>query len=258
MAGLYQSGIKVSYISTLRIILTLLGFLPKPMEVIEIIRKNELFDGLDNNELETLTTLTRLKKASRNTFIIKEGDESQEMYVIKQGKAEVMLNNENGDELILTTLHEGAIFGELSLLDGKPRSANVIALEDCVLLVIQKADFYEFLYNNNNAYIQVIKYLCQKLRKTNQIAHSYALLDVFERLVKYLYSEAQYNTQGKLVITSPHTQKEIAIKICTGREVVSRMLNRLEKDGYLTIQNKTITIIKELPAASYNEATTCR
>ena len=236
----------------IRTILTLLGFLPDLMETIEIIRKNELFNGLENNELETLVKLTRQKKASRNTFIIKEGDESQEMYVIKQGKAEVMLNNENGDELILSTLNEGDIFGELSLLDGKPRSANVVALEDCVLLVIHKADFYEFLYKNNNASIQVIKYLCQKLRNTNQIAHSYALMDVFERLVKYLYSEAQPNSEGKLAITSPLTQKEIALKICTGREVVSRMLGRLEKDNYLTIENKTITINTELPMSLIN------
>jgi CRP/FNR family transcriptional regulator, cyclic AMP receptor protein len=219
------------------------------METIEIIRKNELFKGFENDELETLAKLARLKKAQKNTFIIKEGDESREMYLIKQGKAEVMLNNDNGDELILSTLHEGDIFGELSLLDGKPRSANVIALEDCVLLVIHKADFYEFLYKNNNASIQVIKYLCQKLRNTNQIAQSYALMDVYERLVKYLYSVAQRNAEGKLVITTPLTQKEIAIKICTGREVVSRMLNKLEKDGYLSVEHKTITINKDLPTA---------
>lgn len=231
----------------LRKILTLLGFLPDPMEIINTIRKNELFSGLEDNELEALAKLTRQKKALRNTFIIKEGDESQEMYVIMQGKAEVMLNNQNGDELILSTLHQADIFGELSLLDGKPRSANVIALEDCLLLVIHKSDFYEFLHNNNNASIQVIKYLCQKLRNTNHIAHSYALMDVYERLVKYLYSQAVRNEDGKFVISSAQTQKEIALKICTGREVVSRMLNKLEKDGYLTLKNKTIIINRELP-----------
>mgnify|MGYP003394834626 CR=1 FL=1 len=233
----------------IRTILTLLGFLPNPMETIEIIRKNELFKGLENNELETLAKLARLKKAPKNVFIIKEGEESREMYLVKQGKAEVMLNNDNGDQLILSTLNEGDIFGELSLLDDKPRSANVIALENCVLLVINKADFYEFLYKNNNASIQVIKYLCQKLRNTNRIAHSYALMDVYERLVRYLYSLAQPDADDKLVIATLPTRKEIALKICTGREVVSRMLRRLENDGYISKKNKTITINKELPTA---------
>ena len=233
----------------IRTILTLLGFLPNTMEAIEIIRKNEIFKGLDNEELESLAKLARLKKAPKNTFIIKEGDETKEMFLIKQGKADVMLNNHNGDELILSSLQEGDIFGELSLLDDQPRSANVIAKEDCLLLTINKADFFDFLNRNSNASIQVIKYLCQKLRNTNRIAQSYALMDVFERLVSYLYSEAQTNAEGKLVITSPLSQKEIAVKICTGREVVSRMLKRLENDGYLSIQNKAITINKDLPSS---------
>jgi CRP/FNR family transcriptional regulator, cyclic AMP receptor protein len=222
------------------------------METIDILKNNELFNGFESGELEALAILARQKNVAKNVFIIKEGENTHEMFLIKEGKVDVMLNNHDGDELILSTLQKGEIFGELALLDDKPRSANVIALEDCELLVIHKSDFNVFLKNNSNAAIQVIKYLCQKLRITNRIAYSYALMDVYERLIRYLHSVASPGVDGKLVITSALTHKEIALKICTGREVVSRMLRKLEKDHYLTIKNKTITINTELPISLIN------
>lgn len=219
------------------------------MQTIDILKNNDLFNGLKDDQLKMLADLTRQKSVKKNTFIIKEGDITTEMYLIKQGRVDVMLNNNDGKELILSTLQEGDSFGELSLLDGKPRSANVIALEECVLLVIHKSDFYEFLSENADAAIQVIKYLCQKLRITNSIAYSYALMDVYERLRKYLYSVAQPGAGDKLVVLTGLTHKEIALKICTGREVVSRTLRWLEKEHYLTVENKVITINKKLPSS---------
>jgi CRP/FNR family transcriptional regulator, cyclic AMP receptor protein len=219
------------------------------METIDILKNNELFSALEDIELKLLADLTIQKKIKKNVFIIKEGELTTDMYLIKSGIVDIMLNNQNGKELILATLQAGDSFGELSLLDDKPRSANVIALEDCVLLVIHKCDFDEILKKNSLAAIRVIKYLCAKLRLTNSIAHSYALMDVYERLRKYLYSAAIPDVDGNLVITTHLTHKEIALKICTGREVVSRALSWLEKDEYLTVQNKTITINKKLPTS---------
>ena len=222
------------------------------MKAIETLKNNELFGGFGVNELEALSNLARQKSITKNVFIIREGEDTHEMFLIMEGLVDVMLNNQDGDELILSTLQEGDIFGELSLLDDKPRSANVIARENCKLLVIHQSDFYDFLNKNPNAATQVIKYLCQKLRMTNYIAFSYALMDVYERLIRYLLSVAEPGVGGKLVITTTLTHKEIALKICTSREVVSRMLKKLEKDEYLTIQNKTITINTELPVSLIN------
>lgn len=219
------------------------------MEAIEILKNNALFKGFGFNELEALSSFARQKNIAKNVFIIKEGEHTHEMFLIMEGIVDVMLNNQDGDELILSTLQEGDIFGELSLLDDKPRSANVIAREECKLLVIHKPDFFEFLNKNSNAAVQIIKYLCEKLRSTNNIAYSYALMDVYERLIKYLFSVAEPMADGKFIISSALTHKEIALKICTGREVVTRMLKRLEKDNYLTIENKTIFINKELPSS---------
>jgi|GEM_PF-1360561 len=129
-----------------------------------------------------------------------------------------------------------------------PRSANVIAKEDCNLLVILKADFAPLLQNNPNAANHVIKYLCERLRTTNKVAFSYALMEVYERLISFLLSVAAHDDSKKIISPAP-THKEIALKICTAREVVSRMLGKLEKDGYVTIDSNKIIINKPLPSS---------
>jgi CRP/FNR family cyclic AMP-dependent transcriptional regulator len=219
------------------------------MNNIDLIKNNELFYGFTDGEIALLAHQSKLKKFKKDVFIIQEGENSHEMFLIKQGKVNVMLNNANGKELILSTYHEGDLFGELSLLDGRPRSANVVALENCQLLVVHKQDFYDIITNNTQAALQIINYLCHKIRVTNSIAQSYALMDVYERLKKFLYSMAQSQDDGKVIIATPLTHKNIALKICTSREVVSRILRWLEKDQYVTVKNKIITIHKNLPSS---------
>jgi CRP/FNR family cyclic AMP-dependent transcriptional regulator len=218
------------------------------MENIDALKKNCLFKGLEDNELMLLANLTRQKNVTKNTFVIKEGECASEMYLIKKGKAIVMLNNDKGKEMVLSKLEAGDIFGELALLDDTPRSANVVTQEDCELLILRKADFFDVLNKNPKVAIQVIRYLCQKLRLTNSVAQSYALMDVYERLRKFLYDMAMPDEEGSLVVSNL-AHKDIAFQVCTGREVISRMLSLLEKEGYIKVEKKTIILLKELPTS---------
>ncbi len=122
------------------------------------------------------------------------------------------------------------------------RSANVIALEKCVFIVLHKADFYQLLKQNSTIAIGVIKYLCQRVRFITSIAQSLALLDVYGRLVKLLLSLSAPGEDGKLVVSLPLTHKDIASRVGSSREMISRILSELEKGQYLIIENKIITI----------------
>lgn len=219
------------------------------MNTIDILRSNELFKGLEEQELSIVAELTSQKTVQKNTLVISEGDISSSMYLIKEGKVNVTLANEEGKEMILATLQQGDNFGELSLLDDDPRSANVIALEKCVFIVLQRADFYQLLKQNSTIAIGVIKYLCQRVRFITSIAQSLALLDVYGRLVKLLLSLSAPGKDGKLVASLPLTHKEIASRVGSSREMISRILSELEKGQYLIIESKIITINKKLPSA---------
>jgi CRP/FNR family transcriptional regulator, cyclic AMP receptor protein len=219
------------------------------METIELLKSNQLFKDLGDAELSIIASFATQKAVSKNTLVISEGDDSTAMYVIKEGKVKVTLTNEDGKELILTTLRQGDNFGELSLLDDHHRSANIYTLENCVFAVIHKEDFYQLLKQNSLVSIGVIKYLCQRVRYITEVAQSLALLDVYGRLVKLLHDLSVPSDNGKLIVSTPLTHQDIASRVGCGREMITNILKGLKKGHYLTIENKIITINKKLPQA---------
>ena len=219
------------------------------METIDIFKSNELFKHLDDDELRMIVAMTTQKTVQKNALVINEGDSSSSMYLIKEGKVNVTVTNEEGKEFILSTLQQGDNFGELSLLDDNPRSANVIALEKCIFLVLKKADFYKLLQSNPGIAIRVIKYLCQRVRFISSIAQSLALMDVYGRLVKMLREFSSQGENGQFIVSIPLTHKDIASRLGCAREMVSKIINALKKGGYLSIENKIIIIHKTLPPA---------
>ena len=219
------------------------------MDTIEILKKNDLFKQLDETELQAVAELTKTRKVAINTFVINEGDDDSSMYIIKEGTVNVMLANDEGKEMILTTLKAGDQFGELSLLDAEPRSANVISNQKCEFLVIHKEPFYRLLKQNSAIAVNIIKYLCAKVRLITYLAQGLALMDVYGRLVKLLLDLSEENEAGDQVVTVPLTHKDIALRVGSSREMISRILKELETGQYLTIENKIIKINKKLPLA---------
>jgi CRP/FNR family cyclic AMP-dependent transcriptional regulator len=219
------------------------------METIDVLKGNDIFNGLEDNELSVVAERTSKRTVLKNTLVISEGDISNSMYLIKEGKVNVTVTNEEGREMILSTLQQFDNFGELSLLDDNPRSANVITLEKCEFIILHKQDFIHLLKHNSGIAISVIKYLCKKIRFITNVTQSLALLDIYGRLVKLLYSLAEQGDDGRMIISLPLTHKDIAARVGSSREMISRILSELEKGNYLTIENKIITINKKLPSA---------
>lgn len=217
------------------------------MDTCDFLKTIELFNHLDENEIAAIISRIKTKTVQKHTQMIIAGDSSSTLYIIKEGSVNVIARNEEGKEIILSTLKTGDIFGELSLFDDKPRSAGIVSLENCVLLVLHKADFLELLNQSPKMALQVIKYLCQRIRFTNNIAQNLVFMDVYERLKNFLYDMAMPTLDGKLATTKPMSQIEIAAHIGSGREIISRILSELVEGGYITIEKKIITIHKKLP-----------
>jgi len=219
------------------------------METLEILQRNELFKHLTPDELTLLAQSTITRKVPKNTLVINQGDTSNSLFIIKEGHVNVTLYNDDGKELILATLRPGDHFGELALLDEKPRSANVITIENSVFIVLHKEDFFRLLESNPRVALSVIRYLCNQIRLLTSIAESLALMDVYGRLVKLLMDMAEVDEHGEWVIDMPLTHKDIAKRVGSSREMISRIMKELEKGHYLTTEHKTIKIHKKLPIA---------
>lgn len=221
------------------------------METIDLLKSNELFSNLGDAELRIVAELTRIRTIPRNTLLINEGDVPDSMYLIKEGKVDVMVTNENGEQFVLSTLKQGDNFGELSLLDDHPRSASVITLEKSVFIMLHKADFLRLIEHNHLIAKGVISYLCQRIRFVTSIAQSMALLDVYGRLCKLIHDLSKQNEDGKWIIESPLTKQAMALRIGCSREHVSRIFGGLVKGGYLIEEkdNDRVIIEKKLPPA---------
>ena len=217
------------------------------MDTSNIIKNIDIFKGLTTDEFNLLCKSIKTKFVKKNTLIFSKGDENQSIYILKEGCVDVFILTETGKELILSSLGQGDYFGELSLLDSEPVSANIIATTDSILFMLNKMDLFQIMKNNSFVLSNVINHLCVKVRDLTDKVESFALLDVYHRFTLLLTDLSETNKEGLSVVDRSLTHKNIALRIGSSREMVSRIIRDLESGGYISIENKVITIHKTLP-----------
>jgi len=204
-----------------------------------------LFASLNDQELTAIEKVAVKKTFPKNTILLSEGDSTDALYVIYEGKVKVTIDDNEGKEVILSMLGPGEYFGEMALLDDEPRSASVTTKETTQLLIISKNDFMD-LFSSNPIAFNLLKDLIKRLREANKKIEGLALLDVYGRVARILNQYAK-SQEGKMVIEEKLTHQEIANMIGSSREMVSLILKELSNGGYITIEKKLITINKKLP-----------
>jgi len=117
-------------------------------EILESLRRIEIFSPLNGSEMERVAAQVRVERFSRGETVLYQGDPGDSFFVIEEGEVEVNLGDIKGDHRVLTRLGKGNIFGEMSLLTGAARSANIVALTDCEFLVLDKKGFQDILTAN--------------------------------------------------------------------------------------------------------------
>jgi len=206
-----------------------------------------IFSGLSESELDALVNCGAVKHYGKGTIIINEGDDTHSMYIILSGRAKVYLSDEEGKEVILNALGPGQYFGELSLLDDAPRSASVVALEPCKLLLISEGTFRECLASKPTVVFRILKDLCRRVRGLSENVKSLALLDVYGRIARTLL-DLGVEENGKIVIKERLTHQDLANRVGASREMVTRILRDLVVGGYIRMEGKHIIINKRLPS----------
>ena len=210
-----------------------------------MLSKIPLFSALDTNTLEELSSLMVRKEFKRNQTLISQGDLSRSLFLIESGRTKVFSNDEDGKQTIFAFLSAGDYCGELSLLDGEPRSASVVALEKTLTLQLSYPQFDAFLKTHPELSYSIFRALTSRIREIDETICSLTSLDIYGRVIQVLHKEAQ-EENGK-VVTERLTQQDIAEMVGSSREMVSRILTELQKGGYIGIDKKCITIEKKLP-----------
>src|SRR3990167_4052825 len=206
-----------------------------------VLRNVPLFSGLDEAELEKLSKLAGRKRVERSAFVVRAGDSTDSLYVLISGRAKVTNTDEEGREIILAWLGPGESFGEMGLIDGSPRSANVVASEACELLVLSKEAFQRCLQDNFPVAQKLMQILVRRLREADRKIESLALLDVYGRVARLLLDMSEV-VEGNRVVKKKMSKQDMAKMIGASREMVSKVMRDLELSGYIRYDGDLLVI----------------
>jgi CRP/FNR family cyclic AMP-dependent transcriptional regulator len=195
---------------------------------------------------QALATIGRPVRYPKGAVVITEGDPSDSLYVVLDGRVKVFLSEPNGREMAIAIYGPGDYVGELAL-DRGVRSASVVTLEPSTLSCVTHQAFKEFLVAHPDAAFELVLRLIGRVRSTTQGIRSLGLMDVYGRVARLLLDLA-VEQDGQLVVAEPMTQQQIAERVACSREMVSRIFSDLQKGGYIRIVNRRIHIERRLPA----------
>ncbi|MGA9865404.1 MAG: Crp/Fnr family transcriptional regulator [Acetobacteraceae bacterium] len=213
----------------------------------ELLRGTTLFAILQPTELEELLGFVTERRVEKGTAIMERGDAGSSMMVLATGRARVTAASTEGREVTFAILEPGMTFGELSLLDGKPRSATVSAMDDCLILVVERRDFLRFLRGNAELALRMLALLCERLRDTDIALEEIALMDFPSRLarlvLKLAHQYGESSPRGQR-IRMKLSQTDLSTLVAATRESVNKQLRVWrdagiidEEGGYLVIRD---------------------
>jgi CRP/FNR family transcriptional regulator, cyclic AMP receptor protein len=181
----------------------------------------------------------------RNSVIINEGEHGDTLFIVLTGRVKVFASNAAGKEVVIDFHGPGEYVGEMSL-DGSPRSASVVTVEPTTCAVVSRAQFREFILAHPDFALHLIEKLIHRTRVTTDNLKSLALSDVYGRLVRLLNALAK-DDNGRRVVGEKLTQQDIADRVGSSRDMISRLLKDLAAGGYISIEDRTITLLRKQP-----------
>ena len=215
------------------------------MDKLSLLQSVPIFSDLSASDLNKIAERMVLRAFTKGQMILLEDDLGQTFFVIGGGSVKITRLSDDGREVILAMLGESDFFGEMSLLDGAGRSANVVALEDSEVLTLARNDFLEILQDYPKISISLLEELTQRIRKSDQQIESLSLSDVEQRIgitLIRLAEELGTIKRGSVKIKNLPYQQDIANMAGTSRETVSRTFKLLEEKGLVAREGRILTI----------------
>jgi CRP/FNR family transcriptional regulator, cyclic AMP receptor protein len=207
---------------------------------------NPLIQSLHDPMLQALAKNGVMRNFAERAHLMKEGESGDSIHVILSGQVKVYVSDAEGREMVLDFHGAGDTVGEMAL-DGKPRSASVVALEPTVCAIVSRQALRDSIAAAPDVAMLLITTLIERARIATDNVKNLALMDVYGRVARLLLSLAK-EQDGKLVIEERLTQQAIADRVGSSRDMVSRIFRDLTIGGYVTIINRQITINRKPPA----------
>lgn len=214
-----------------------------------VLRAVQLFQGLPDDQLALISERARHRSYKPETVVINQDDTGETLYLILKGIVKVFLNRPDGREVFLAVLAKGDHFGELSLIDSKYRSANVVAQEDTSLLLIDRA-LFEQLTHCREFNMNLLRSLADRSRRGNERVGNLATMSVQGLVAHHLIEFAQLygqktGTGGDVIIPIRLTQNDLGDIVGASRERVNQVMKHFKDTGCISVNNQyRITVHK--------------
>ncbi|MGH9602863.1 MAG: Crp/Fnr family transcriptional regulator [Terriglobales bacterium] len=210
----------------------------------EVLRKVPTFADLSDGELDFLARRSAPRRYRTGEIIFSAGDDCAGLYVVAEGRVRIFKVSASGREQILAIDGPGSSVAELPVFDGGKYPASAAAVTDLVLFFISKEDFQALCRRHPEVALKVLRVVGRRLRALVGIIEELSFTTVRHRLVSLLLRQARAgeSTPAGRKFTLSINNQEIAARIGTVRELVSRNLSRLQDDGLIHIDGRTVTV----------------
>jgi CRP-like cAMP-binding protein len=204
-----------------------------------------LFQAMQPAELDEILKLASERRVRRGQTIFQRGDNGSAVMAVLRGRVRISSVSAEGKEVTLNVINPGEIFGEIAFLDGEPRSADAAAIEDTLLLVVERRHFLPVLRQNEDLFLRLLAVLCSRLRRTSMALEEIALFDLPVRLARVLLKLAA--DYGRPVpegtrIDLKLSQRDLSNLVASSRESVNKQLRTWREANLLELEDGFIVL----------------
>src|SRR5215475_572602 len=222
-----------------------------------VLRKTQLFRSLTGSEIRTICARISRRHFGRGESLFSEGDSCRGLFLVAAGRIRIFNLSPSGREQVLAVEGPGSSFAELPVFDGGVYPASASALEDAEVLFISRQDFQNYCREHPEVALKVLAVVGSRLRRLVGIIEDLSFTTVRQRLIALLLRLAQaggIETKQGVRVELTTTHQDLAAELGTVRELVSRNLSRLQAEGLLEIDGRTI-IVRDLPGLKREQIT---
>ena len=213
-----------------------------------LLKKVKLFSGLNEKILKGILGLTSIEKFNKNNVIVCETDKvGDTFYMINRGKVKITRSSDDGKEVVISVLGPGDFFGEISILDGLSRSANVVSIDVTEVLTLKGNEFLNILRKYPQINFNLTKVLCSRIRKSDAQIKRLSLMNTVGKVASTLVGLVEpkkKKNKNSVEIPNPPSLQNIANMAGVSESSVSRVLSNFIKSGYIKREKNKLIIKK--------------
>lgn len=207
---------------------------------IHILRRIPFLSAVSTKHLKDILKISQIREYPAGQQIFSKDEFGNQMFIVISGRAKIFIRSAAKKSKTIAYFHPGDFFGEMALLQGKPRCASALAVEDCKLLVIRRTDFRRILLSDPHLTYFLLCTVAERLRRANEEIESFLFRNILGRVSKTLHGlacDSGKKTRGGCMLPDRYTHQDLADMVGTTREPLTRALSTLRRADILDIRH---------------------